>query len=149
MNAHTPPSSPQALPRSGIGARWRVWGWASLGVIVLPLLLLATPAGQRWAIRQAVMQLDQLLPDEAPPSRFEVGTVGIGWNPLGIALEDVRWSLRSDSQEAASLVRIRSLGIQPNGWIGAIGGAFTSKESHRHGPDGMAPPAFGKRPRTQ
>jgi len=114
MNARTPSSSsPQAPLRKR--RLWRVWGWASLGVIVLPFLFLATPAGQRWAIRKAVEQLDQLMPDEAAPTRIAVGNIGIGWDPLGIALEEVQWSLRHDTSDAASLVHIRSLSIQPHG----------------------------------
>lgn len=114
MNAHTPPSTSPSAPPARAG-RWRVWGAIVLFLLVCPPLFLATPGGQRWAVRQAVTHLDRLLPAEAKPTRVSVGGVGISRDPLGISLQDVRWSLKEGQPEYA-LVDIGSLDIQPNGW---------------------------------
>lgn len=86
-----------------------------LFIVLSPPLFLATPGGQRWAIRQAVTHLDRLLPAEAKPTRVSVGGVGISRDPLGISLQDVRWSLK-EGQPDDALVDIGSLEIQPKGW---------------------------------
>jgi hypothetical protein len=86
-----------------------------LFIVLSPPLFLATPGGQRWAIRQAVTHLDRLLPAEAKPTRVSVGGVGISRDPLGISLQDVRWSLKEGPPDDA-LVDIGSLEIQPTGW---------------------------------
>ena len=90
-------------------------GRRGLFIVLSPPLFLATPGGQRWAIRQAVTHLDRLLPAEAKPTRVSVGGVGISRDPLGISLQDVRWSLK-EGQPDDALVDIGSLDIQPKGW---------------------------------
>ena len=109
MNAHPP--SPHAAPDGGSTGRlrWRKGLWFL--PVLLPLLFLATPPGQRQAVRFAVHQLDRLLPKEAPATQVSVQSVGIDHAPLGIALHGLEWSLAEDGEPLAT---VETLTLQPS-----------------------------------
>ena len=110
MNAHPP--SPHAAPNGGSTGRlrWRRGVWFL--PVFLPFLFLATPPGQRQAVRFAVHQLDRMLPKEAPATQVSVQSVGIDHAPLGIALRGLEWSLAEGGEPLAT---VETLTLQPSG----------------------------------
>ena len=106
-NAPPPPDPESPAPRR---LRFRRFAWA--GALILPFVLLATPPGQRLAIRHIVQLLHSSLPEDADRTDIHIGSVGIDYRPIGIALHDVRWTLADTD---AALVGIESLTVQPRG----------------------------------
>lgn len=82
-------------------------------VLVAPWFWLATPAGQRAAVRFAVSQLNGALPDSQRPLRITVGGVGLGHRPIGISVED--FVLKIDEPEGDTLLAISNMSAQPDG----------------------------------
>ncbi|MGB1671482.1 MAG: hypothetical protein ACPHCT_08405, partial [Flavobacteriales bacterium] len=111
MNEHTPPLA--EAPDGGLAGRFR-WRRGLLWClpVLLPLLLLATPAGQRQAVRLAVHQLDRMLPKEAPATQVRVGSVGLDHSPFGVALHGLEWTL---AEEGEPLAQVETLTLQPSG----------------------------------
>jgi len=109
MNGNAPPSPDPESPAPR-RLRFRRFAWA--GALILPFVLLATPPGQRLAIRHIVQLLHSSLPEDADRTDIHIGSVGIDYRPIGIALHDVRWTLADTD---AALVGIESLTVQPRG----------------------------------
>ena len=110
MNEHTPPLAEASDGGPAGRRRWRRGLWCL--PVILPLLILATPAGQRQAVRLAVHQLNRMLPKEAPETRVRVGSVGLDHSPFGVALHGLEWTL---AEEGEPLAQIETLTLQPSG----------------------------------
>lgn len=92
---------------------------AMVALVFVGLLVLATPPGQRWAIRTLVeTAAAQLAVEGQDPPRLALESVGVHWSPLGVELRgaalsatdesgmDVRWA-------SADLIVVRSVGTSP------------------------------------
>lgn len=110
MNEHTPPLAEVPIGGPTSRRRWRRGLWSL--PIFLPLLILATPAGQRQAVRLAIHQLDRMLPKEAPATQVRVGSVGLDHSPFGVALHGLEWTLAEGGEP---LAQVETLTLQPSG----------------------------------
>ena len=82
-------------------------------VLIASCFWLATPAGQRFAVRYAVAQLNDALPESSLPLDVSVASVGLGFRPIGVQVQDL--ILKVDAPNGDTLLSVLTVRAQPNG----------------------------------
>ena len=109
----TPPQSSERRPQKALrrGLFWLLA--ASVSVVLVLVLVLFTPPGQRWAVHRAIEVAASMLESDSGKVEVELESVDLAWSPLGLSLNGLALHRKDSVGSRIPLASLSELVLLP------------------------------------